>query len=479
MASGLRVRVTWDDTVVEDRVYLKHEVAFIGAGADATTIAPGAEGKYVVVAACDGGWELTVPTGAADAVELPDEPIATLPFKRKLELPVRSARLTIGGALVELEVLALEPRRGDGALVAWAAAAVMLSLLIGGGYKLTRLFGDGDRPQWGRQSQLSEHEASRARVRVGPDGIGAARPQAGTGLALHGKSTAPKKTPSAPKGEAKAAAPSVPKVAHQARRPGPRADAVNGASKNPLDDGVAPKAGVPTPDKVVSRTQLIEDGQSALLAADLRKSIDSFSRAQKEGPLDYDQMNWLGLAHYLTGEYDEAERVWTETRQRDSARADAVNNLASVAKRRGDTAHEIELLDAALQLAPADCHASNSLALAQAKRGDRATALATLTRSDAACGGNYAYTSIQRAAIEALGGNRDDALRELESGLQRVDTLIPIKEFEVYTDLQLDPAFASLRTDARFRPLLARYLPRASSNPAPSPKPAPQVDPYN
>ncbi|HEY7953841.1 MAG TPA: hypothetical protein VII38_01065, partial [Polyangia bacterium] len=115
-----------------------------------------------------------------------------------------------------------------------------------------------------------------------------------------------------------------------------------------------------------------------------------------------------------------------------------------------------------LTITPGECHASNSLALAEAKAGDFKQALTTLDASDLACGGHYAYTEIQRAGILALSGDRPGAFRALEDGLSRIDTLIPIKEYEVVSDLDLDPAFAPLRVDARFAKLVSKYLPRAA-----------------
>lgn len=462
MASALRVRVIWDDTIIEDTVYTARRIRIrIGAGERAQVAAPGREDRYATIERQGETFVLRIEPGAACAVERPGEEPVDLTghegdYVLRLAPPFGAGRLVIGDAVIELERVERPGPARDRALAAWAAAALVLGLLAGGSYRLVRLLGDGDQAKWGRPAPLSARDATRVRVRIGPDGEGASRPQAGRGVALHGESSARARTPSAAQARAERTPPPL-------GRPKRAAGTTRGVGPRPgTPAGVAaqtPKVLTPEP----SRDVLIGDAQAALLAAELRQAIDNFSRAAKTSPLDYDELNWLGLAHYLSGEYDDAERVWREAEAADPRRADAINNLASVAKRRGDTARELERLKAALAVAPSDCHASNSLALAQAKAGRVREALETLEQSDAHCGGNYAYTSIQRAAIFALDGKTGDALAELEKGLKAVDTLIPVKEFEVLADLKLDPAFAPLRAHARFGALIARYLPRAAA----------------
>jgi Tfp pilus assembly protein PilF len=440
MATALRVRVWWDATLLSDGLYFGRLVR-IGAGERAQVAAPHAperEGRYVILRRRGRTLAVTIEAGAAEAIEFPgEEPISVegRAYSRVLVPPYGSGCVRIGDARVEFERVRLAKEARDRALWAWSAAAMLLALLGGSGYQLVRAIGNGDLAQWGKPKALDERDARGVRVKLGPDGAGAMRPQAGQGVALAGVRHAPVKPQ-------KIEPPRPHKTPRVAR---------------------APKIVTHPVEQRVDRDQSIASAQAALLRADLRQAVEGFSRAATVGPLDYDQLNWLGLAEYLSNDLDAAEHTWASARANDPSRADAINNLAAVAKRRGDGDRERQLLDEALALDGNDCHATNSLALFEARDGRMEDAMATLARSDASCGGNYAYTSIQRAAILALRGDRTGALAELEKGLARVDTLVPIKEFEVWTDLRLDPAFASLRAESKFKTLVAKYLPRASS----------------
>jgi Tfp pilus assembly protein PilF len=461
MASGLRVRVVWDDTIIEDRVHTGRRTVVIGEGEKARTVAPGCCAR---ARRAGRGWRVTVEPGVT--VQVPGEPVKTLETATELVLepPFRFLSLAAPGSLeapgspeapgarVELEVVELSEEQRDRALYAWAAAAAVLALAGSGSYKLVRQFGDGHDPQWGRPLQMSATDARRIRVSVGPEGLGSTRPQTGHGSSLVGSRTG------RPEGKPKKKPVTVAQIDHP--HPVRHTDGHRPTAPTP------PTSVVPTQKpvaKTTTRQQDVESAEAALLQANLRSAIDSFEHAAERGPLDYDELNWLGLSHYLLGELDEAEKIWHDAEEMDPGRPDAINNLASVAKRRGHTEDEVRLISQALEVAPEDCHALNSLALAQAKLNRKSEALATLAKSDRACGGNYAYTAIQRSAIEALSGNRTEALSQLEDGLKHVDTLLPIKEYEVWSDLIEDSAFSSLRSDGQFSTLTARYLPRATA----------------
>src|SRR5262249_4788495 len=158
--------------------------------------------------------------------------------------------------------------------------------------------GDGDKPKWGKAAELSNAQASLLRVNIGPDDIGAMRPQAGLGAALHGRSHADLVIPQGDRDvdTENALTRRAAGQKQQRMRNQTSVAAVTPPSENPLDgtlttdnknDGSGDDGEDDKTEAAKGRTQVewTQDAEAALLRTDLRDSIDAFSRAAKQGPL--------------------------------------------------------------------------------------------------------------------------------------------------------------------------------------------------
>lgn len=434
MPLALHIRVTWDDDIIQDEIFLPPRTVRIGASGRPQVITPAGSGEGAITFAWRGThYLLSVPPSTTDTTGTIDSGAAVT-----RRLTHEAGHLQVGPATIDFEILPLEPQPPTSRLLrplqSYAHLLILvLALAAGLSYPLLRAPGDGIRPRRGDVRPIGLEQAAHLRVHLAPTLQRTGRLATGQGQSLHGQIL----------GTPRPHAPTPP------------------APPRPVtksDQALTGKAPAP-----IRRPALLERGQQAFLAAELRTTIDSLSAAEKLAPLDYDNLTWLGLAHYFLGEFDPAAARWNQALALDGQRAEAINNLGGIARRRGDLAGEISAYEKALALHPGDCHALNSLALARAKQGQTDLALSTLAESDQACGGDYAYTYIQRAGILALAGRLAEARAALAQGLSRIDTLVPIKEFEVAADLFLDPAFSALRGDPDFLPLTEKYLPRASA----------------
>src|SRR5690242_5789641 len=110
MAIGLRARVVWDDTTVEDRVHTRRTVR-IGGGERVRVVAPGCGAQ---ARRRGGGWQVTVDPGVV--AELPGDTAVRVSENRTvhyLKPPFRSLKLSGPEARVELEVVDLSEERTD------------------------------------------------------------------------------------------------------------------------------------------------------------------------------------------------------------------------------------------------------------------------------------------------------------------------------------------------------------------------------
>ena len=222
----------------------------------------------------------------------------------------------------------------------------------------------------------------------------------------------------------------------------------------------------------------IQRAEKAFSQAGLYATIRYFTLAEANGTLDYDHLLILGTAYYLLGRLDSSEQVWRRARVLNPNRVEAEIRLADVARRRGMVKEERTVLENVFARAPKDCRIRSRLALILAANGDSRKYRKLLAGHDGCSGahplwrfGSFVWPmpskqvppvfGLSRVVLMSHEGNTDAALRELEETLAHASDWSRLTEIEMLADLQLDPAFAQLRQDERWNPMMVKYLPRA------------------
>ena len=173
-------------------------------------------------------------------------------------------------------------------------------------------------------------------------------------------------------------------------------------------------------------------------------------------PQDRGAINMLGYYAYLSendGLSRETYERYVELYPDDPL---GYNNLALTYKRTGEYEQEEALYRKALSMESDDHHVLNNLAVNLAHQGRYGEALDVMAMLEEITPGDP-YADLHRAKIYAAMGKRNKALRHLEVALQNVEQLDTMHHIEFRQDIRLDPAFAPLRGQDRFRRILQRH----------------------
>ena len=173
-------------------------------------------------------------------------------------------------------------------------------------------------------------------------------------------------------------------------------------------------------------------------------------------PNDPGALNVLGYYAYLSENADLSRETYARYVELYPEDALGYNNLALTYKRTGDYDKEEALYRKALAMDPLDHHVLNNLAVNLAHQGRYDEALSVMEQLEELTPGDP-YADLHRAKIYASMGKRNKALRHLEVALDNVAELDTLHHIEFRQDLRLDPAFAPLRSQARFRRILERH----------------------
>jgi Flp pilus assembly protein TadD len=184
--------------------------------------------------------------------------------------------------------------------------------------------------------------------------------------------------------------------------------------------------------------------------------IDRAQRRLRIDPDDPGAISTLAYYEFLAEDFDGAEKSYDRLIAMFPEDAAAYNNKALIYKRKGDYTREEGMYRLALALDPGDTTALNNLAVNLAHQGKFDEALQIMKELEITLP-NDPYSDLHRAKIQASMGNDDAALVFMAlalSGAARMDLL---HQIEFRQDIRVDPSFARLREDPRFRDLLTKW----------------------
>lgn len=191
-------------------------------------------------------------------------------------------------------------------------------------------------------------------------------------------------------------------------------------------------------------------------AEEIRQNLELARQVLRIDPDNPSGLIIRAYYEYLAFDWNAAERTYqhfTKLYPEDPA---GWNNLALVYKRKGDFQEEEKLYNIALGLDPQDDHALMNLALCLAHQGRFDEALQIMDQLEVLIPGDP-YADLHRAKIYAAMGKEDRAYRFLQKSLQGMRKLDTLHNIEFRQDIRVDPAFATLREQERFKALLDRY----------------------
>lgn len=184
--------------------------------------------------------------------------------------------------------------------------------------------------------------------------------------------------------------------------------------------------------------------------------IDRAQRRLRIDPDDPGAVSTLAYYEFLAEDFDAAEKSYDRLIAMFPEDAAAYNNKALIYKRKGEYTREEGLYRLALALDPGDTTALNNLAVNLAHQGRFDEAVRIMKELEATLPDDP-YSDLHRAKIQAAMGKDDDALAYMEKALSGAARMDLLHQIEFRQDIRVDPAFARLREDQRFRDVLTKW----------------------